>query len=96
MPSATTSVRSAISMPSSIIAASLMSSSRLDISCSSAVVVRSTNISDTELLLVVRDVWLIISSPTGSPTRAHFLVETPASIRSITAHVSGSRSAKCS
>jgi hypothetical protein len=34
------------------------------------------------------------SSPTGSPTTAKLRVETPASIRSITARVSGSRSAK--
>jgi hypothetical protein len=34
------------------------------------------------------------SSPTGSPTTANLRVETPASIRSITARVSGSRSAK--
>ena len=32
------------------------------------------------------------SAPTGSPTPANFRVETPASIRSITARVSGSRS----
>jgi hypothetical protein len=36
------------------------------------------------------------SAPTGSPTEAKRRVETPASIRSITARVSGSRSAKCS
>ena len=36
------------------------------------------------------------SSPTGSPTCANLRVETPASIRSITALVSGSRSAKYS
>jgi len=36
------------------------------------------------------------SSPTGSPTRANLRAETPASIRSITALVSGSRSAKYS
>jgi hypothetical protein len=36
------------------------------------------------------------SSPTGSPTCAYLRVETPASIRSITARVSGSRSAKYS
>ena len=34
------------------------------------------------------------SLPTGSPTAAYLRVETPASIRSITARVSGSRSAK--
>ena len=34
------------------------------------------------------------SSPTGSPTRANLRVETPASIRSMTARVNGSRSAK--
>ena len=34
------------------------------------------------------------SSPTGSPTRANLRVETPTSIRSITARVNGSRSAK--
>jgi hypothetical protein len=33
-------------------------------------------------------------SPTGSPTRANFRVDTPASIRSITARARGSRSAK--
>ena len=36
------------------------------------------------------------SLPTGSPTCANLRVETPASIRSITARVSGSRSAKYS
>ena len=50
------------------------------------------NISDTVLFRV--DVALrSISSPTGSPTRANFRVETPASIRSITARCNGSRSA---
>jgi len=36
------------------------------------------------------------SLPTGSPTCANWRVETPAGIRSITARVSGSRSAKYS
>jgi hypothetical protein len=57
--------------------------------------VRSTNISDTDVLLVV-DEDRSTSSPTGSPTAANLRVETPASIRSITALVSGSRSAKYS
>jgi len=34
------------------------------------------------------------AAPTGSPTTGNLRVETPASIRSITARVSGSRSAK--
>jgi hypothetical protein len=51
------------------------------------------NISDTDVLAVaVAD--CSTSLPTGSPTCANFLVDTPASIRSITARVSGSRSAK--
>ena len=62
---------------------------------SSAVRVRSTNISDTDVFdVAVLDVST--SSPTGSPTPAKRRVETPASIRSITARVSGSRSAKYS
>ncbi len=85
----------AISMPSSIITASRTSSSRRDISSESAVVVRSTNISDTDVLLVADD-DSSTSLPTGSPTRAYLRVDAPASIRSITARVSGSRSAKYS
>jgi hypothetical protein len=93
MPSATTCVRSAISMPSSIITAKRTSSSRRLMSSSSAVAVRSMNISDTDVF----DVAAAESStswPTGSPTTANLRVDTPASIRSITARVSGSRSAK--
>jgi hypothetical protein len=51
------------------------------------------NSSETVDLLVADD-DASTPVPTGSPTRANFLVETPASIRSITARVSGSRSAK--
>jgi len=59
------------------------------------VAVRSRNISETELF-EVEVASASTSSPTGSPARAKRRVETPASIRSITARVSGSRSAKCS
>jgi len=72
-----------------------MSSSRRAISSPSAVRVFSMNISDTVLLFFALAVCLT-ASPTGSPTRANFLVDTPASIRFITAHCSGSRSAKYS
>ena len=51
------------------------------------------NISDTDVL-DVDAAACSTSAPTGSPTRAKRRVETPASIRSITARVSGSRSAK--
>jgi hypothetical protein len=95
IPSATTCVRSAISMPSSIITANLTSSRRRDISSDSAVAVRSTNIPDTDVFDVA-ELVSSTSSPTGSPTLANLRVETPASIRSITALVSGSRSAKYS
>jgi hypothetical protein len=44
--------------------------------------------------LLVEELAASTSAPTGSPTRAYLRVETPASIRSITARVSGSRSAK--
>jgi hypothetical protein len=57
--------------------------------------VRSTNNSDT-VLLPVAVACCSISSPTGSPTTWYLHVETPASIRSITARVNGSRSAKYS
>jgi hypothetical protein len=93
MPSATTWVRSAISRPSSIITARRTSSSRRAIRSESAVRVRSMNMSETAVLPVA-EADASTSSPTGSPTRANFLVETPASIRSITARVNGSRSAK--
>ena len=93
IPSATTCVRSAISSPSSIITANRTSSSRRDISSDSAVRVRSTNSSDTEVFDVA-EAASSTSLPTGSPTPAKRRVETPASIRSITARVSGSRSAK--
>jgi len=53
------------------------------------------NSSETVLLLVELESFST-SSPTGSPTVANRRVETPASIRSITARVSGSRSAKYS
>ena len=86
---------SAISKPSSIITARRTSSRRRDISSPSAVRVRSTNSSET-VLFDVDDAARSTCSPTGSPTRGNFLVETPASIRSITALVSGSRSAKYS
>ena len=95
IPSASTCVRSAISIPSIIITARRTSSSRRPISASSAVRVRSMNSSDTVLLPVERD-SRSTSSPTGSPTPAYLRVDTPASIRSITTTVSGSRSAKCS
>jgi hypothetical protein len=95
IPSATTWQRSAISMPSSIITARRTSSSRRDISSDSAVAVRSTNISDTDVLLVA-ELACSTSLPTGSPTAANLRDETPTSIRSITARVSGSRSAKYS
>jgi hypothetical protein len=93
MPSATMCVRSAISRPSSIITARRTSSRRGDISSPSAVRVRSMNISDTDVRDVV-DEDRSTSSPTGSPTAANRRVDTPASIRSITALVSESRSAK--
>jgi hypothetical protein len=95
IPSATTWVRSAISNPSSIITAKRTSSSRRPISFSRSVRVRSMNTSDTELFFVAVAVCST-SVPTGSPTRANLRVETPASIRSITARASGSRSAKYS
>ncbi|MFN8215183.1 MAG: hypothetical protein U0R71_01165 [Solirubrobacterales bacterium] len=88
-------MRSAISMPSSIIAARRTSSRRRDISSSSAVWVRSMNASETDVLDVA-EASCSTSAPTGSLTPANLRVETPASIRSITARVSGSRSAKCS
>ena len=90
IPSATTWVRSAISMPSSIITARRMSSSPRLISSESAVCVRSTNASETEVFDVA-EASCSTSSPTGSPTPANLPVETPASIRSSTALVSGSR-----
>ena len=62
MPSATTCVASAISIPSSIITARRTSSSRRPISSESAVVVRSTNISDTDVLLVA---LLEVSTPSA-------------------------------
>jgi hypothetical protein len=86
-------VRSAISSPSSIITAWRTSASRRLLSAPSAVRARSMNSSD----IVLFDVALAsfsISSPTGSPTTVYLRVETPASIRSITARVNGSRSAK--
>jgi hypothetical protein len=53
------------------------------------------NISDTDVFDV--DVAArSTSAPTGSPTCSNLRVDTPASIRSITARVSGSRSAKYS
>ena len=92
-PSATMWVRSATSIPSSIITASRRSSSERLISSSSAVVVRSTTSSEIDVLLVaVAD--CSTSRPTGSPTLAYLRVDTPASIRFMTASVSGSRSAK--
>jgi hypothetical protein len=95
IPSATTWVRSAISRPSSIITARRTSSSRRAIRSPSAVRVRSMNLSETAVLPLA-EADASTSSPTGSPTRANLLVETPASIRSITARVNGSRSAKYS
>jgi hypothetical protein len=95
MPSATTCVRSAISTPSSIITARRTSSRRRLISSESAVRVRSMNIADTDDLPVAL-AEESTSPPTGSPTSTNLRVETPASIRSITALVSGSRSAKYS
>ena len=59
----------------------------------SAVRVRSMNISDTDVF-DVDELEASTALPTGSPTPAKRRVETPASIRSITARVSGSRSAK--
>jgi hypothetical protein len=59
----------------------------------SAVRVRSMNMSEIALLPVALE-DRSTSSPTGSPTSAKWRVETPASMRSITARVSGSRSAK--
>jgi hypothetical protein len=53
------------------------------------------NSPDTVLLPVERE-SRSTSPPIGSPTRAYLRVETPASIRFITTHVSGSRSAKYS
>src|SRR5207245_9681307 len=95
IPSATTCVRSAISMPSSIITARRTSSRRRDMRSPSAVRVRSMNIADTDVFDVEKD-DCSASAPTGSPTCSNLRVETPASIRSITARVSGSRSAKYS
>jgi hypothetical protein len=71
------------------------SSSRRDISSPSAVRVRSMNISDTDAF-DVDELEASTSPPTGSPTCSNLRVETPASIRSITALVSGPRSAKYS
>jgi hypothetical protein len=87
--------RSAISMPSSIITARRTSSSRRPISSDSALAVRSTNSSEIVHFEVAVEASST-SAPTGSPTWAYLRVETPASIRSITARVSGSRSAKYS
>jgi hypothetical protein len=53
------------------------------------------NMSETAVL-PVEEAARSTSLPTASPTRANFLVETPASMRFITARVSGSRSAKYS
>ena len=96
IPSATTCVRSAISSPSSIITARRTSSSRRLISSPSAVRVRSMNSSDT---VALRRRARCPARPPRRPARrrpANLRVETPASIRSITARVSGSRSAKYS
>ena len=60
-----------------------------------AVRVRSMNCSDT-VDFEVAEAESSTVVPTGSPTPANLRVETPASIRSITARVSGSRSAKYS
>jgi hypothetical protein len=55
----------------------------------------SMNISDTVLLAF--DLLVCSTcSPTGSATRANLRVDTPASIRSITARANGSRAAKYS
>ena len=70
-----------------------MSSSRRAISSPSAVRVFSMNISDT-VLFRFDELVRSISSPTGSATRANFRVDTPASIRSITARCNGSRATK--
>ena len=94
-PNATTCTRPAISSPSSIITANRMSSSRRAINSPSAVRVFSMNISDTVLFRVEVAARSTVS-PTGSPTRANFRVETPASIRSITARCRGSRVVKYS
>jgi hypothetical protein len=72
-----------------------MSSRRRAISSPSAVRVFSMNISDT-LLLVLDLAVASTAVPTGSATRANLRVETPASMRSITARCNGSRSAKYS
>jgi hypothetical protein len=61
---------------------------RRAINSSSAVRVFSMNISDTVLFRVALAVRST-GSPTGSPTRANFRVDTPASIRSITARCNG-------
>jgi hypothetical protein len=82
-------------MPSSIITARRTSSSRRPISSDSALAVRSTNSSEIVDFEVAVEASST-SAPTGSPTWAYLRVETPASIRSITARVSGSRSAKYS
>jgi hypothetical protein len=74
IPSATTCVRSAISMPSSIITARRTSSSRRDMSTSSAVVVRSTNITDTDVFDVAA-ADCSTRDPTGSPTCENLRVE---------------------
>ncbi|MEA2373178.1 MAG: hypothetical protein QOH12_3572 [Solirubrobacteraceae bacterium] len=80
IPSATTWTRPAISSLSSIITARRTSSSRRAISSPNAVRVFSMNTSEIVLFLVDVAVWSTCS-PTGSPTRANFRVETPASIR---------------
>ena len=83
IPSATTCVRSAISIPSSIITARRTSCSRRPISSPSAVLRPLDERSETVLFDVERD-SRSTSSPTGSPTPAYLRVDTPASIRSIT------------
>jgi hypothetical protein len=72
-----------------------VSSSRRAINSPSAVRVFSMNISDT-VLFPFDELVRSTGSPTGSPTRANFRVETPASIRSITARCNGSRAMKYS
>ena len=75
-----------MSKPSSIITAKRTSSNRRDMSSLSAVRVLAMNMSDTAVF-DVNEAARSTSSPTGSPTRANLRVETPASIRSITARV---------
>jgi hypothetical protein len=94
IPSATTQQRPFSSIPSSISTARRTSSNGRLMSSIRCSRVRDTNSRDTADFDVDR-ASSSTSAPTGSPVRAKRRVDTPASIRSSTAAVSGSRSAKC-